>query len=371
MANIALVVHKHQLQSAILIQNPSDRPNAGEISFKIEKFGLSTNNITYAMLGDSYRYFEFFPVKNPLFGALNVWACAKVIESQNSQINVGERIYGYFPASRYHVLKPSTVKKSYFLVERNHLPADRLAYNQYFRANGDLEYSSEYEDLMLIFRPLWGTAFFLDDFLTCNDYYHVKRVVITSASSKTAFSFAWFLKNRNFTVIGLTSNNNKEYVKSLYLYDQVYSYSDKQVDQYEDTDCIGIQPFLGIDFAGDPVLNHRLMNAYGDKMIALVKVGVSHSSTLNQSSGLSVSNEKSIVFFAPDWIKRRLPVAGQSLSVRKVTAWHSFLSHISKYTTVEYKDEKSAVQLYSDLFNSKCKPSTSFVVSLTSSLPKL
>jgi hypothetical protein len=47
-------------------------PRAGEALFTVERFGLSANNITYAALGDTLRYWDLFPAE-PGWGRIPVW----------------------------------------------------------------------------------------------------------------------------------------------------------------------------------------------------------------------------------------------------------------------------------------------------------
>ena len=367
--NLQLVVKSADLSESKLVQSPVPKLIPGDILVRISKFGFTTNNITYCILGQSMKYFEFFPVEKG-YGAVNVWGIAEIIESKFPGLKVGERVYGYFPASRYHILRPLALKEGHFMVGRNHLPAEMMVYNQYFRTERDLEYSKEFEDAMIIYRPLWGTAFFLDDFLQCNDYFKVDRIVISSASSKTATSFAWFLKQKGFTVIGLTSSRNKAYVESIELYNHVYTYDDKQVNHYEEEDSIGYIQFLYVDFAGDRVLNHLILNAFGDKMVKMISVGISHA-TVNPKNTSLVETEKSQVFFAPDWIKKRINVAGREIGVKKVDDWNRFLNWSSQRMKIVHANESSIVGIYSKMFNSQIKPEESYIVQFSGREVKL
>ena len=72
----------------------------GEVLVKIDRFAFTANNITYAVVGDQFGYWQFFPpsghdVKN--WGIIPVWGFADVVASNAEGVPVGERLFGYFP----------------------------------------------------------------------------------------------------------------------------------------------------------------------------------------------------------------------------------------------------------------------------------
>ena len=150
-----------------------------EVLFKIEKAGFSANNITYMALGVPYQYFDFFSLPEESASTVPVWGVAVAVKSRHKLIREGERIYGYFPLSQYCILRPDVVRDAFFRVLRPQLPTDRAVYHQYFRASGDVEFEREKEEYMCIFRPLWGTSFFLDDFLVQNGHFGASVILVS------------------------------------------------------------------------------------------------------------------------------------------------------------------------------------------------
>src|SRR5258708_9935911 len=71
-------------------------------------------------------------------------------------------------------------------------------------------------------------SFLVDDYLSENEFYGARSVILSSASSKTAFGLAHLLHRlrKDIRVIGLTSAANTEFVRSLGCYDQVETYDD-------------------------------------------------------------------------------------------------------------------------------------------------
>jgi hypothetical protein len=198
----------------------------GEVLVAVDKFAFTSNNVTYAAFGDAMQYWDFFPAPEG-FGRVPVWGFGDVVASANPALKVGERIYGYLPMSSHVILKADHIKPAGFVdvsAHRAHLAA---VYNQYTRVAGDQSYDASHESEQALLRPLFMTAFFIDDLIADNDFFGAKAVVLTSASSKTALGVAYLLsQNRDVEVIGLTSPGNSDFVKSTGYYDRVVHYDD-------------------------------------------------------------------------------------------------------------------------------------------------
>jgi hypothetical protein len=356
MQSVYVQIEQSNTKSSQLVAETITAPQDGELLVQIDKFGMTTNNITYVALGKSYQYFDFFPCQDRLKAKLNVWGVATVVQSKHAQISVGEKIYGYFPAAQYYCLKPSVVKSTHFFVSRPHLPADRLVYHQYFRAAHDPDFLQDYEDYMIIFRPLWGTSFFLNDFLATNNYFNSKTLVISSASSKTAYCFALLVQNLGFSVVGLTSASNVAFVKSLGLYSRIVCY-----DQLRDA---SFGQFVYVDVAGSRTINELIQNTFNDNLLKTVSVGMSHyDGTLGSFGGLSKAN--TVLFFAPDWIKQRLPVDGDNIRIKREQAWKHFLTLANRFTTLEIQHgQQAALKTFQNMMNGAIQPQKSFILSL-------
>jgi hypothetical protein len=160
--NTEFTANKSNIHEVSVIRSALPPLQTGQVAFKVEKFGFTANNITYMALGHSFQYFDFFTSNADSSRACcPVWGLATCVESRHDLIKVGERVYGYWPTAQYLVVTPVSVKPAFFYVHRPLLPLDRKVYNQYFRTSGDVEYSREQEEAMILFRPLWGTSFFL------------------------------------------------------------------------------------------------------------------------------------------------------------------------------------------------------------------
>src|SRR6187397_767385 len=71
---------------------------------KVERFALTANNITYAVMGDQLKYWQLFPAPAG-FGNIPVWGFGEVIASRHPSIAVGEILFGYFPMATHLVIE--------------------------------------------------------------------------------------------------------------------------------------------------------------------------------------------------------------------------------------------------------------------------
>ena len=78
------------------IDSPSLK--AGEVRLAIDRFALTSNNVSYALFGDRMSYWDFFPAP-PGWGRLPASGFANVVESRVDGLREGERIYGFLPTS--------------------------------------------------------------------------------------------------------------------------------------------------------------------------------------------------------------------------------------------------------------------------------
>ena len=75
---------------------------------KVDRFALTANNITYAVLGDQLKYWQLFPAPDG-FGIVPVGGFGDVIASRHPGIAEGERLFGYFPMASHLVIAADAV----------------------------------------------------------------------------------------------------------------------------------------------------------------------------------------------------------------------------------------------------------------------
>ncbi|GAB3325251.1 DUF2855 family protein [Geodermatophilus aquaeductus] len=286
----------------------------GEALLRVERVGLTANNVTYAVLGDSFRYWEFFPAP-PGWGTVPVWGFAEVVASEADGVGVGARLYGYLPTASHLRVRPGRVDERGFRDASPHRATLPSPYNAYALTGADPAYDAAQEDLQVLFRPLYWTSFMLVDWLVDNDLLGARSVVLSSASSKTAYGAAFGLHRQGIEVVGLTSPRNTAFVRGLGCYDRVLTYA--EVDRLPLD-----RPALYADLAGSPELTAALRAHLGDRLVHEVVVGVT-----NQEAAVAgtLADTGPAMFFAPDQMRKRIGDWGRpGLDRRFAESWRAF-----------------------------------------------
>ncbi|OOG45014.1 DUF2855 family protein [Polaromonas sp. A23] len=316
MSTTTLLVRTSDLASTRL-QSAEDAPLAdGQIRVRIESFALTSNNITYAAFGDAMNYWQFFPTGEEGWGTIPVWGFASVVQSLHPGVAVGERLYGYYPMASGAALTPARLNASGFYDGAPHRRELHAVYNQYLRCNADPFYTPQTEDIQALLRPLFITSFLIDDFLADNDFFGAKVMLLSSASSKTAYGTAFQLAQRpGIEVIGLTSPANVAFCESLGCYSRVLTYD--QLDQIS-ADAASIY----VDFAGNAGLRHAIHSRFANLKYSC-SIGGTHIAELGTARDLP--GPRATLFFAPAQIKKRSADWGaEGLGQRLVQAWQAF-----------------------------------------------
>jgi hypothetical protein len=313
MTNTTLLVRKDRVTEARLFDAQETPLAAGEVRVRVDAFSLTANNITYAAFGDAMHYWRFYPAAEEGWGIVPVWGFGTVVQSQHAGVAVGERLYGYWPMARQAVLRPDRMSERGFTdatAHRNELPA---AYNQYLRSSRDPFYTPDTEDVQAVLRPLATTAWLLDDFMADNDFFGARRVLLSSASSKTAYGTAFHLQQRGgIERIGLTSAANRAFCESLGCYDRVLTYD--ELERLEPT-----IPCVYVDFAGHAAFRARV-HQHCKELRYSCAVGGTHLAQLGGGGGLP--GPRPVLFFAPSQAQKRQQDWGAAeFSRRLVQAW--------------------------------------------------
>jgi hypothetical protein len=356
-----LIVDRADLRRCRLV-SPGVAPDAappGAAVLRVEKFALTANNVTYGAVGEMIGYWKFFPAE-PGWGRIPVWGVAVVEDPGTSGLRAGERVYGYLPMSEHLVVEPEHVTEHGFVdgaVHRRELPP---VYNQYTRLEAEPGYDPRDDDALMLLRPLFATAFLIDDFLAETTFFGARTVVLASASSKTAFSLAYLLAKRRgdgVRVVGLTSSRNVAFVERLGCYDRVLTY-DAIASLAAD------EPIVIVDMAG----NHQVTRAVHERVGANVKydcqVGLTHWEQLGDTAGLP--GAKPTFFFAPSQIeKRRADWGPAGFQARLLAAWRDFLDGTRGWLRGVHQRGPAAVErAYLDTVEGRVAPDTGLVLSL-------
>ncbi len=350
----------------LTIADASPAPLAdGQVRLRIDAFGLSANNITYAAYGDMIGYWGFFPAEagsdGTNWGRVPVWGFADVVESTVSALPVGERVYGYLAMSTELIVEATRVNDGGFFDASAHRAALPATYNRYSRTSGDPSYAVESEDEQMLLRPLFFTSFLIDDFLDDNDFFAGPTVIATSASSKTAFGTAELLSKRDgVTVIGLTSPGNVEFCRDLGTYDEVYTYD--EILDVEHSPLDPDAPSVLIDFAGNRPVIAAVHARLGDQLRHSAVIGGTHWDA--DGSDAALEGPEPTFFFAPTQIEKRHAEWGAAeLDARLAAAWDPFVRRSKELLTVEHSNGPQAVvDRFLELLDGTTPPSVAHVL---------
>jgi hypothetical protein len=317
-------------QSRIVLEQLEDDIQEGEVLLKVEKFSFTSNNVTYGVAGDTIGYWNFFPaINNPdnTWGCIPVWGFAEVIMSNNSEIEHGERVFGYFPPANFLIVRPIKVSSQSFSDGKEHRQELPPVYNNYVRLNAEENYDISTDDIRALLFPLHITAFCLCDALEEQSYDGASQVVIVSASSKTAIGLAQGLAETNGSpkIIGLTSTDNLKFVEGLGCYDQVISYDDL-------ANITNISSVI-VDMSGNQEVLSALQNALEENLLKCITVGMTHwdkGGSVDEALAQTELQERTEFFFAPAHIQKRIGDWGQAGYAEKTNAFMSARAQQSK-----------------------------------------
>ena len=126
----------------------------------------------------------------------------------------------------------------------------------------------------------------LADQLEDNRYFGADVLVMSSASSKTAYGAAFLLKGNGPEIVGLTSPGNVEFTESLGCYDRVVAY-----DEVSELDAT--RPTAYLDVLGSTDLRSGCARTWATSLVHDAVVGVTHQESVRRRRGSRIRNRRS------------------------------------------------------------------------------
>lgn len=335
----------------------------GAVRVCIDAFALTSNNITYAAFGEAMSYWAFFPTGDAATGLVPVWGFGTVVESRAAGLPEGERLYGYWPIASHVTLQPDKVRESGFVDAAAHRARLPAVYNRYRRCAADPGYVATLEAEQALLQPLFSTAFLIDDFLHDQGVFGARQVILSSASSKTAYATAFCLARRggDVSAVGLTSPANADFVRGLGCFASVVPYA-----QIETMDAS--VPTVFVDFNGSPAVRGAVHGRFGEQLRYSCAVGVTDWAAFaakgpgaekggekGGEKGASLPGPKPVFFFAPSQIEKRTADWGAAgLQARIGEAWGAFVHRVSDpaqpwLRVVQGRGPEAIAKVYADL----------------------
>jgi NADPH:quinone reductase-like Zn-dependent oxidoreductase len=271
MKSWSLVIDRSDLSSTTLVEAASARPTAGQALLRVDRVGLTTNNLTYCALGDALGYWGYFPTQIPGMAHIPLWGYAEVVATETDSLKRDDRVFGYLPSASHLLVTPSMLGIDRFRDGAPHRAELMPIYNEYTVVSGAPR-SPERENLTALYRPLFMTSFAFETFAAANEWFGARRLLISSASSKTGYGIASLAHSRGaIEIVGITSQANVAFSQQLGCYDTVITYDDVEV--------LSKVPTLYADVAGDTGLRRRLHHHLADNLTHDAVLGISHISS--------------------------------------------------------------------------------------------
>ena len=317
----------------------------GEALFRVERFALTANNMTYAAHGVDMNYWGFYPAPEG-FGIVPVWGFGVVTESRAEGLAVGARFYGYWPMASHAVLVPGKIGPRGFVDTAAHRQGLAQIYNGYVTASADFGP----EPVQALFRPLYTTSFVLGLMLADSP---ADALILASASSKTALGLAQTARGGK-RIIGLTSAANRAFVEATGYYDEVIDYADVAAL------AAGGGTAALVDFSGNGAVRHAVHTALGARLIESHVVGDTHWDAANSNALPGVQAQ---LFFAPTVIAERIGQWGaEAFEVRLAAAWTGFMASMAWLRVVEGADADVVAAHWRDLAAGRIDPAAGVVL---------
>lgn len=352
-----LLIARDDLARTKLLDRDVPELGPGEALLRVDRVGVTVNNVTYARLGEAMRYWDFFPAGEG-WGRVPLWGFADVESSNVDVLDEGTRVYGYLPTSSHLVVRPE-VTDAGFRDRSEHRAGLPGPYNVYATTVADSSYRADREDLQILYRPLFITSFMLDDFLADNDFFGADVALMSSASSKTAYGTAFCigLRQRRPRLVGLTSPGNVEFTKGLGCYDEVV--------QYEDVTSLEADAgALYVDVSGSPALRATIHEHFPNLVHDAV-VGMTHDDAQLMGGG-DLPGPEPAFFFAPNQIRKRREEWGPGgIDERYGAAWAEFAPVVEKWVeVVAGKGPEGLVDAWQGVLAGRVDPREGHVVAL-------
>lgn len=320
-----LEVDRHDLRRTRVVREPVPVPlDDGDVVLRLARFALTANNVSYALSGETIGYWYFFPTADPWI-RVPVMGHAEVVASANPAVPEGRWVFGFFPMGG-HLRVAAGATASGFADRSAHRAAEPGVYRSFLDVEPPVD--TDDADRSLLLRGLFLTSYLADDFLGEQDYLGATRVVVVSASSKTAIAFAHQARQRSgLSVVGVTSPANEEFCRSTGVYDAVVTYDGVGgIDATPST--------VVVDLSGDSAVIGGLHSHLGDSVVHSMSIGATRWESFG--SGHEIPGPRPAFFFAPTQIARRTAEWGPEEFGRvSGAALDAFIAQSAQWLSVE------------------------------------
>lgn len=327
----------------------------GQVRARIDHFALTSNNITYSVIGHLMGYWDFFPPADEGWGRVPAFGYAEIVESRCEGVDVGTRVYGYLPMASHVVFEPGRLSPFSFSDMAPHRQPMSKVYNRYEITATDPLHDAGREEQRMLLHPLFMTSFVIDDWCGDHDLFGADMIVLSSASSKTAIGVAHLMSRREGVhVVGLTSPGNVAFTESLGCYDQVVT--------YDRVSTLERRPAVYVDMSAAGDLRQAVHRHFAGDLKASSSVGATDWEHMD--GGGDLPGPKPELFFAPSQIEKRNAEWGREEMDRRVReAWTRYSAWSDDWmTVVRHEGADALTALWAEMLPGRVDPTIGHVV---------
>jgi hypothetical protein len=206
--------------------------------------------------------------------------------------------------------------------------------------------------------PLFTTSYLIADYFADNALFGVQQVIIGSASSKTGFATAHFLKALRpapESVVGLTAPRNIDFTRGLGMFDRVLDYADiASLD--------ASIPSGYIDMSGNSAVLRAVHTHFGGQMKVSIGVGATHWDMPRVRETLP--GVQPSFFFAPAQIAKRDEEWGAGELMRRANAANiAFVQQLGDVVRIaEHHGPAAVAACYQDMVHNRTPPTEGLIL---------
>jgi hypothetical protein len=241
-----------------------------------------------------------------------------------------------------------------------HRAAHAPVYRAYVATGRDAFYEpgADAEDRHALLRGLFVTGWLAEDYFADNGWFGARRVLVLSASSKTAIGFTHCADARSgLEIVGVTSSRNHAFTHRVGCYDEVVT--------YDEIDAVPAgSPIVSIDMAGSGPVLAAVHARFGDQLKYSMAVGRSHHEAPARATALA--GPKPVFFFAPAQVKKRVQDWGpRAYQERVATALRGFVGWSAEWLKVQYSQgAEAATATWREAHAGRVAPDVGHIVTL-------
>lgn len=300
-------------------------PPAGSALLAIDRFALTSNNLSYAASAEELGHWSHFPAVDGK-GHIPAWGNVTVLRSAHPDVDEGARFYGLVPMATHLLVAPTDVGPRGFTDRSPQRASAAPVYRRYLdRSTDPIAAASPSEAVEVLLRPLFTAAFLLEADLADNRWFGADAIVVASASSRTALGMAHLLHRRRSrpALIGLTREDHVADVRELGCYDRVLP--------YEEAESLPSGPTALVDLSGDGSVVSTVHRRLGQDLVHSAIVGATHRGAPPVDVS-TLPGAPRTFFYAPSVAERLRGRVGDAAVERALTAaWRDFATDMQDW----------------------------------------